>query len=486
MSNDQSYNQSDWVVFKRLMSQAIPYSRILLGALFVGIMIAILGPLRPWIIQDIIDKYILEYDHAGLRRMSLILFGVLFLETFCRYLFSYSTSYLGQSVIKDIRLKVFRHIQQFKLQYFDKTPIGNAVTRTINDVEAINNTFSQGILSIVSDILLLVAVIVAMLLRNWRLALVCLATFPLLLIATYIFKEKIKSSFQTVREKVSQMNSFLQEHITGMRIIQIFNAEKREMGKFDSINQEHRNANLRSVFYYSTFFPVVEIILALALALMLWYGSNQVMLNKESIGVFTAFLLYLNMAFRPLRMLADKFNTLQMGIVASRRVFQVLDKEQVIVDAGKFSPDSMEGSLKFDSVWFAYNDDDYVLKDLSFEVGRGKTVALVGATGSGKTSTINILSRFYEINRGNILIDDVDLREYQLNKLRSSIAVVLQDVFLFSGSVLDNITMNNHNISLDTVIEASKLVGAHEFISSLPEGYHYKVMERGATLSVGQ
>jgi len=247
LSKDQSYNQSDWVVFKRLMSQAIPYSRILFGAMFVGIMIAILGPLRPWIIQDIIDKYILEYDHAGLRRMSLILFGVLFLETFCRYLFSYSTSYLGQSVIKDIRLKVFRHIQQFKLQYFDKTPIGNAVTRTINDVEAINNTFSQGILSIVSDVLLLVAVIVAMLLRNWRLALVCLATFPLLLIATYIFKEKIKSSFQTVREKVSQMNSFLQEHITGMRIIQIFNAEKREMDKFDTINQEHRNATNATV-----------------------------------------------------------------------------------------------------------------------------------------------------------------------------------------------------------------------------------------------
>ncbi|MCP4124263.1 MAG: ABC transporter ATP-binding protein, partial [Bacteroidetes bacterium] len=273
---------------------------------------------------------------------------------------------------------------------------------------------------------------------------------------------------------------------TGMRIIQIFNAEKREMDKFDTINQEHRNANLRSVFYYSTFFPVVEIILALALALMLWYGSNQVILNKESIGVFTAFLLYLNMAFRPLRMLADKFNTLQMGIVASRRVFQVLDKEQVIVDTGKFSPEKMEGNLKFDSVWFAYNDDDYVLKDLSFEVSQGKTVALVGATGSGKTSTINILSRFYEINKGNIFIDDVDIREYQLNKLRSSIAVVLQDVFLFSGSVLDNITMNNRDISLDTVIEASKLVGAHEFISSLPEGYHYKVMERGATLSVGQ
>lgn len=468
------------------MAQAWPYRGIFIGSMVLGIIIALLGPLRPWLIQIIIDDYIVEYDADGLRFMSVILFVVLLLETGFRYLFSYSTSYLGQAVIKDLRMKVFRHIQRFRMQYFDRTPLGTAVTRTINDVEAINNTFSEGILSIISDVLLLIAVIVAMLLTNWKLALVCLATFPLLLVATYIFKEKIKSSFQDVREKVSHMNAFLQEHITGMRIIQLFNAEDREMGKFREINREHRDANLRSVLYYSTFFPVVEVILALALALMLWYGSNQVILQKEEIGIFTAFLLYLNMAFRPLRMLADKFNTLQMGIVASQRVFQILDRDEVIADNGTYKPEKVEGSVEFDRVWFAYNSDDYVLKDLSFKVKKGETVALVGATGSGKTSTINILSRFYELSKGNIYIDGVDVREYDLDTLRSAIAVVLQDVFLFSGSVLDNITLNNPEITRERVIEASRLVGAHEFIADLPGGYDYLVRERGGTLSAGQ
>jgi ATP-binding cassette subfamily B protein len=452
----------------------------------VGVAIAIFGPLRPWLIQIIIDDHILNFDLNGLQRMSLLLLGVLVMETFSRYLFAYSTSLLGQSVIKDLRLKVFRHLQRLKLRYFDQTPIGASVTRTINDVEAINNTFSQGILSIISDILLLFTVIIFMLISNWRLALVCLTTFPLLLIATYIFKEKIKSSFMAVRERVSQINAFLQEHITGMRIIQIFNAEKREMGKFDKINQEHRDANLRSVLYYSTFFPVVEIILALALALMIWYGSNQALRDMASVGLFTSFLLYLNMAFRPLRMLADKFNTLQMGIVAANRVFNVLDTDEHIADEGTFQPARIDGRVAFEHVWFAYSDDDYVLKDINFGAGEGETIALVGATGSGKTSTINILNRFYEINKGRITIDEVDIREYTLDALRSSMALVLQDVFLFSGSVMDNITLNNPGISREAAEEAARLVGAHEFITALPGGYDYPVRERGATLSVGQ
>ena len=468
------------------MRQAVPYQSILFGSMFIGICIAILGPLRPWLIQIIIDDHILTYDSNGLRRMSIILFGILILETFCRYLFSYSTSWLGQSVIKDIRLKVFRHLQKLHLQYFDKTPIGASVTRTINDVEAINNTFSQGILSIVSDVLLLITVIIYMMATNWKLALVCLTTFPLLLLATYIFKEKIKASFTTVREKVSQMNSFLQEHITGMRIIQIFNAEDREMKKFDAINRDHRDANLRSVLYYSTFFPVVEIILALALALMIWYGANQNLRDMASVGVFTSFLLYLNMAFRPLRMLADKFNTLQMGIVASHRVFNVLDTDKKIDNSGSFKPEIVEGRVRFENVWFAYNDDDFVLKNINFNVEAGQTIAIVGATGSGKTSTINILNRFYEIDKGNIYVDDTDIRHFDLAALRSSIAMVLQDVFLFSGSIFDNITLNNNNISHEDVVEAALLVGAHDFISVLPGGYDYEVRERGATLSVGQ
>ena len=477
---------SDWQIFKRLMMQAWPYRRVFIGAMAVGIGIAILGPLRPMIIQIIIDRHILTYDPSGLKTMSLLLVLVLFLETMSRYVFSYSTSLLGQSVIKDLRLRVFRHLQRLRLQYFDKTPIGASVTRTINDVEAINNTFSQGILSIITDILLLIGVIIAMFVTNWKLAMVCLSTFPLLIIATYIFKEKIKEAFQTVREKVSQMNAFLQEHITGMRIVQIFNAEKREMGKFDKINSAHRNANLRSVLYYATFFPVVEIILALALALMIWYGANQSLRDLATVGVFTSFLLYLNMAFRPLRMLADKFNTLQMGIVASNRVFNVLDTDEHITDTGTFAPDRVEGRVDFEQVWFAYNDDDYVLKDINFKVMPGETIALVGATGSGKTSTINILTRFYEINKGNILVDGRDIRDYELNSLRSCMAIVLQDVFLFSGSIIDNITLGNSEITREEVIRASKLVGAHAFIETLPGTYDYEVMERGSTLSVGQ
>lgn len=466
--------------------QAWPYRKLFLGAMAFGIGIAILGPLRPFIIRIIIDDYILNYNMNGLKFMSLVLFGVLFVETLSRYVFSYWTSLLGQLVIKDLRLKIFRHLERLKLQYFDKTPIGTSVTRTINDVEAINSTFSQGILSIVSDVLLLVAVVVFMFIENWRLALVCLSTFPLLIISTYIFKEKIKSAFHLVRDKVSQMNAFLQEHITGMRIVQIFNAEEREMKRFNAINKDHRDANLKSVLYYSTFFPVVEIILAMALALMIWYGANQTMRDLASVGVFTSFLLYLNMAFRPLRMLADKFNTLQMGIVASNRVFHVLDTDDKIEDNGSMKPENLKGKVEFDHVWFAYNNDHYVLKDISFAVEPGETVALVGATGSGKTSTINILNRFYEINKGKILVDGVDIKDFDLDYLRTCMAVVLQDVFLFSGSILDNITMGNEAISREEVVEAARHVGAHSFIEALPGQYDYEVRERGSTLSVGQ
>ncbi len=486
LANNIEYTGNDWKTFKRLMSQALPYKTIFIGALLVGIIMAVVAPLRPLLIQLIIDNHILNYDLTGLQRMSLILAGVLITETLLRYTFTYSTSLLGQSVIKDIRLKVFKHIQSLKLQYFDKTPIGTAVTRTINDVEAINNTFSQGIITIITDIFTLIAVIIYMLSINWRVALICLTTFPLLIIATYIFKEKIKSSFQTVREKVSQMNAFLQEHITGMRIIQIFNAEKREMNKFDDINQDYRDANLRSVMYYSVFFPVVEVILALALALMIWFGSNQVIRDMATIGIFTSFLLYLNMAFRPLRMLADKFNTLQMGIVASTRVFDVLDRKQHIENTGTLKPENVQGKVTFKEVYFAYVDDNYVLKNISFNVEPGETIALVGATGSGKTSTINILNRFYEINKGEILVDDIDTRKIDLDHLRRLMAVVLQDVFLFSGSIQDNITLNNPSIDLDTVKRAAELVGASPFIEALPGKYDYEVMERGATLSVGQ
>ncbi len=479
-------NKSDMATFKRLMRQAWPYRGIFLGALSIGILLAVLSPLRPLLIQIIIDKYILTYNTSGLTRMSILLIGVLITETLFRYIFAYSTSILGQSVIKDLRVKIFNHIQSLQLKYFDKTPIGYTVSRTISDVEAINKTFSEGIVTIIADVLTLITVVVYMLSINWKIALICLTTFPLLIIATYIFKEKIKTAFLQVREKISQLNVFLQEHISGMRIIQIFNAEEREMESFKKINSGLRDANLKSVMYYSVFFPVVEIILALAIALLIWFGSNQTIKDAASVGVFTSFLLYLNMAFRPLRMLADKFNTVQMGIVAAARVFTILDTKTHIQDNGEIKDIELKGEVEFDKVFFAYNDNDYVLKDICFDVKVGETVALVGATGSGKTSTINILSRFYEINSGVIKVDDINIKEFDLNFLRAKIAVVLQDVFLFSGTIYDNITLNNPKISLDTVTKAAKLVGAHNFISNLPNQYNYEVRERGATLSVGQ
>jgi ATP-binding cassette subfamily B multidrug efflux pump len=486
LTDSTTKNKGDWATFKRLMRQTLPYKNIFFGSLGMAIFLAVLSPLRPLIIQIIIDKNILNYDIKGLTGMSLLLIAVLIIETLFRYLFGYATSILGHSVIKDLRVKVFNHITSLRLQYFDKTPIGYTVSRTINDVEAINKTFSEGIITIFSDLLTLIIVVIFMFAINWKITLICLTTFPLLIISTYIFKEKIKSSFLTIREKISQMNVFLQEHISGMRIIQIFNAEEREMKKFQTINKDLRDANLKSVMYYSVFFPVVEIILALAIALLIWYGSNQVLKDFASVGIFTSFLLYLNMAFRPLRMLADNFNTLQMGIVASQRVFSILDTKTHIQDNGTIKNIPLKGEVDFNQVYFAYNDADYVLKNISFSVKEGETVALVGATGSGKTSTINILSRFYEINQGSIKIDNIDIKEFDLDFLRSRIAVVLQDVFLFSGTIYDNITLNNSDIKLETVIEAAKLVGAHSFISNLPDQYQYKVRERGATLSVGQ
>jgi ATP-binding cassette subfamily B protein len=323
---------------------------------------------------------------------------------------------------------------------------------------------------------------------NLKLALVCLVTFPFIIWATYIFKEAVKESFDEVREKVGQMNAFVQEHITGMRIIQIFNAQQRELNRFEAINKDHRDANLRSVWYFSIFFPVVEVILSVAIAIMLWYGAKLVMKpgSEVEVGIFISFYQYLNLAFRPLRMLADKFNTLQMGVVASERVFRILDTDEFIEDKGTYIPQKVKGDIRFENVWFAYNDEDWVLKGLSFDVKAGETLAIVGATGSGKTSTINILNRFYEIQKGEIYLDDISVKNYQLDALRSSIGTVLQDVFLFSGTVMENITLKNPEITRTQVIEASILVGAHDFIMELPGNYDYNVMERGATLSVGQ
>lgn len=411
---------------------------------------------------------------------------LLLLETVMRFYFSYLTNWLGQSVIKDLRVTVYKKIVHLNLGFFDKTAIGTLTTRTINDIEAINDVFSEGLISIIADMLMIIAILVVMFMEDWRLTLISLSPFPILIIATYIFKESVNKSFYRVRNAVSALNAFVQEHLTGVVIVQAFTGEKREYARFRQINKEHRAANIDAIFAYSVFFPVVEIILAISLGLMVWWGANKVLNYEVTQGVMIAFIMYLNMLFRPLRMLADKFNTLQMGMVASERVFRIMDSDDHIADTGTKYASGMKGAITFDHVYFAYKDAEYVLKDIDFAARPGETIAIVGHTGSGKTTIISILNRLYEIQKGRILIDGTDIKEYSLSALRSKIGVVLQDVFLFAGSVYENITLRNPAITKEQVEQASRLIGMHDFIMQLPGGYDYQVMERGSTLSLGQ
>lgn len=485
-NSDIKGNFFDWALLKKILRLAEPFKKQFYIATFFALFLAALAPVRPWLIQLTVDDYILNYNHNGLLWMSIFLVAQLFVESIARYYFSYITSWLGQSVIKNLRVRVFSHIISLKLQFFDRTPIGTATTRTINDVETINDIFSEGIITIIADLLTILTIIGVMFYVDWRLTLVSLSTFPILLYATYVFKEKIKSSFQDVRNQVARMNAFLQEHITGMRVIQIFTAEEKEFEKFKHINEEHKRANIDSIWYFSIFFPLVEVVLASALGLLVWYGAIRVVQYETTIGTLISFILLLNMLFRPLRMLADKFNTLQMGIVASERVFKLLEQEDRIENTGTIPAENITGLIEFKNVRFAYVKDVFVLKNVSFKVEPGKTLAIVGATGSGKTSIINTLNRFYEINEGEIAVDGVNIHDYDVFSLRSKIGMVLQDVFLFSGSIMDNITLRNAHISREKVVAAAKLVGAHDFIMRLPGQYDYNVMERGATLSMGQ
>lgn len=476
----------DYRLLRRIVGLASPYRKLFL---FCGLLAVILAPLaavRPLLIQKMVDEHIFHYDISGMTQLTILLVVLLLVESFLLYAFSFSTNLLGQSVIRDLRVRVFRHITKLNLTYFDKTPIGTSTTRTINDIETINSVFSEGIITIIADLLTLIVVLAIMLFTSWKLTLVCMTVLPFLVIASYIFKEKINVSFQRVRTEVARMNAFLQERITGMRIVQIFNAERQEAGKFREINRVYTKANLDSVFYYAVFFPVVEIISAAALGLMVWWGARGVIGGEITLGTMVAFPVYISMLFRPIRLLADKFNTLQMGMVAADRVFQLVDDQSFVEQSGTKRVERFQGDIVFDKVDFAYQDDNYVLKNVSFHVRPGQSIALVGKTGSGKSTIISILNRFYEIRNGSIRIDGTDIRDYDLYDLRNRIAVVLQDVFLFSGTVLDNITLHDPAISRTQVIEAAKMIGAHAFIERLPGGYDYQVMERGATLSMGQ
>ena len=476
----------DWPLLKRVLATALPYKSLFLFCILLPIILAPVTTIRPYIVKVMVDNHILKEDLEGLGFMAMLFIGAVILDATLRYIFIYTTALLGQSVIKDMRVKVFKHITSLKLKYFDKTAIGTATTRTISDIEAINNVFAQGVITIFGDLLIVVAVICVMFYTSWILTVISLVTLPLLIIATYIFKEKVKSTFQAVRSQISKMNAFLQERITGMNVVQIFNAEKREAGKFKEINRAYTQANLDSVFYYAVFFPVVELITTISLALMIWLGARAYLQDYVSFGSLVAFPLFLNLLFRPVRMLADKFNTLQMGLVAADRVFEVLDDQSIIENKGTIVAQNIKGKVEFDDVSFAYDDENYVLNNVSFTLNPGETLAIVGSTGSGKSTIINILNRFYEIQSGTIKVDGVNAKDYTLDSLRSSVSMVLQDVFLFNGTVLDNITLRDKSIDREKVIAASKQIGAHVFIEALPDGYDFKVTERGSNLSVGQ
>lgn len=477
----------DYSLLKRIIRLADPYRTVFYFSIFLAFILAILGPTRVLLVLYTIDKYILHFDFESLKSMCLWMFVILVVESILRYFFTYITAWLGQGIIKDMRIQVFSHILHQRLKYFDNTPIGTSTTRTINDIEAINETFSEGLITIVADILTIILVIAYMLFINVPLTFVTLSALPFLLYITRWFQEGVKKSFQEERTQIARLNAFLQEHITGMRIIQIFGVEEKEKQKFMAINNSLKEANIRGIWYYSLFFPAVEICLAVAIGVMVWYASRLIIGHQiDNVGVISAFILYINMLFRPLRFIADKVNVIQRGIVAAERVFKLLDKDEAIPNSGTHAPASINGKISFQNVWFAYNGDDSVLKDVSFEVQAGETLAIVGATGSGKTSTISLLGRFYDIQRGSIKIDDTDVKDYELSALRTKMSIVLQDVFLFAGSVYDNITLRNENITKEEVERAAHLVGAHGFISKLPGGYDYPVMERGATLSMGQ
>jgi ATP-binding cassette subfamily B protein len=418
---------------------------------------------------------------------------ILLVQTFIQYFHTFLTNALGQSVIKDLRIDIFNHITKLRLKYFDRTPIGQLITRTVSDLETIADIFSEGLISIIGDSLQVITIIAVMLYADWRLTLIVLIPMPFLMVATYFFKEAIKSAFQDVRTQISSLNTFLQEHITGVSIIQYFAREDQEYKKFNQINANHRDAHIRSNWYYSIFFPVVEIISALSLGLLVWYGSKSILNQQVSPGVVVAFIMYINMLFRPIRELADKFNTLQMGMVGADRIFTVLDTQEKTGNDGVVTLPKMKGEITFNKVWFSYKqtndiptDEEWILKDISFKVKEGETLALVGATGAGKSSTINILNRFYEISKGEVSIDGIPIKDFELNYLRSQIATVLQDVFLFSDTIQNNISLKSDEITLEQIIAAAKDVGAHDFIMRLPGGYQYNVQERGATLSVGQ
>lgn len=484
-----SGNIIDFKVLRRLLSFVSPYKGRFYVIIVLTVVLGVLTAVRPLLILRTLDNDVAVGNYSGMVNMMLIVFGLLVIQSVFQYIHTYLSGRIGQFVIRDIRIKLYNHLVNLRLSFFDKTPIGRLVTRTISDVETLADVFSEGLAAMTGDLLQIIFILLFMFIVDWRMALISLCTFPLMIVATYVFKEKIKVAFNDVRNAVANLNTFVQEHITGMNIVQIFGSEKREFEKFKEINKDHLGANLRSVLYYSVYFPVAEIIAAMGIGLLVWYGARGVIHQEETgitIGTLTAFIMYIQMFFRPIRMIADRYNTLQMGIVSSSRIINLLDSQEYSTTGGTFQPAELQGDVSFEKVWFAYNEGEPVLRDVSFSIASGQTIALVGATGAGKSSVISLLNRFYDIQRGSIRIDGVDVADYDINYLRRHIGVVLQDVFLFSDSIRSNITLGNPDVTDEMILQAADEVGALRFIERLPGKLDYAVMERGSTLSVGQ
>ncbi len=485
--SEEKKNKFSLALLRRILSYTKPYKRFFFISLTLTLVLSGFAIVRPLLINKALNNFVDDSsDLSGLNTIGILILASLLFEAVLQFANIYVTNFLGQSIVKDLRNQVYKHIIHLKNSYFDKTPVGMLVTRAISDIEALSEVFSEGFIVISGDILMLLTFVTVMFIKNWVLTLIVLTTIPLLLVATTLFKNGVKKTFNEVRNAVSSLNTFTQEHLTGMRIIQLFNREEQEYEKFKIINDKHRKANIRSIWYYSIFFPVVEILSAISIGSLIWFIGARYNSSGIGLGDITFFVMMVNMLFRPIRMLADRLNTLQMGIVSADRVFKVLDTNEIIEDKGTKTFEGVNGNIEFKNVWFAYNDENYVLKDVSFTINAGQTVALVGATGAGKSTIINLLSRFYDLNKGAISVDGVNINNYKLEELRKNTGVVLQDVHLFNDSIFNNITLHNPDITLEKVMDASKQIGLHDFVMSLPGGYDYVVKERGITLSAGQ
>ncbi|MES2681356.1 MAG: ABC transporter ATP-binding protein [Bacteroidota bacterium] len=487
MSEPQKNKGLNLGLIKRILAYTKKYRALFFGSLLITMLLAALAIVRPLLISRALNDFVVDQRSLpGLNTICLVILFFLLFEAFCQVINLRITNLLGQNIVRDLRNQVYKHILHLKNTYFDNSPVGTLVTRAVSDIESLSDVFSQGFIVIAGDLLMLATFIAVMFIKNWILAFLALSTIPLLFVATALFKRGVKKTFTMVRNAVAALNTFTQEHITGMRLVQLFNREQREFEKFKEINRQHRTANIKSIFYYSVFFPVVEILSSFSIALIIWFAGVKGNAYDINLGDITFFIMMVNMMFRPIRMLADRLNTLQMGIVSAERVFKVLDTNEIISDKGSLKFTGVKEQIEFKNVWFAYRKDHFVLKNVSFKIKAGHTVALVGATGAGKSTIINLLSRFYEYDKGQILIDGAEIRDFELTTLRRNTGVVLQDVYLFNDTILNNITLSNPDIKTEEVMEATKRIGLYDYILSLPGGFQYHVTERGQSLSAGQ